>query len=58
MEDIDLVRWIGGRRLVLLETPAVTSTARYRRDGYWQRPLRNLVCLAFTPYRCASDSDC
>ncbi|MDJ0893664.1 MAG: TIGR04283 family arsenosugar biosynthesis glycosyltransferase [Alphaproteobacteria bacterium] len=45
MEDVDLVRRIGRRRLVLLNWPAATSAARYRRDGYLVRPLRNLVCL-------------
>jgi hypothetical protein len=46
MEDVDLVRRIGRRRLVFLETPAVTSAARYRRDGYVIRATRNLLCLA------------
>ncbi len=45
MEDVDLVRRIGPRRLALLEAPAVTSAARYRNEGYWLRPLRNLACL-------------
>jgi rSAM/selenodomain-associated transferase 2 len=45
MEDVALVRRIGRRRLVLLDTPAVTSAARYRTGGYWARPARNLVCL-------------
>jgi len=46
MEDVDLIRRIGRRRLVLLETPAVTSAARYRRGGWTRRPLLNLLCLA------------
>lgn len=46
MEDVDLVRRIGRRRLVLLDQPAATSAARYRRGGYLGRPLRNLACLA------------
>jgi hypothetical protein len=29
---------IGGR--------CVASARRYRREGYWRRPLRNLVCLS------------
>ena len=45
MEDVDLVRRIGKRRLVLLEARAVTSAARYRRGGWLLRPLRNLACL-------------
>lgn len=40
MEDVDLIRRIGRRRLALLETPAVTSAVRYRRDGWTARPLR------------------
>ncbi|MEE8332248.1 MAG: TIGR04283 family arsenosugar biosynthesis glycosyltransferase [Alphaproteobacteria bacterium] len=45
-EDVDIVRRIGRNRLSLLHTPAVTSAARYRRDGYLLRPLRNLCLLA------------
>ena len=46
MEDVDLVRRIGRARLVALEADAVTSAARYRRDGWRARSLRNLLCLA------------
>jgi len=46
MEDVDLVRRLGRRRLAALAVDAVTSAARYRRDGYVARPLRNLACLA------------
>ncbi|BBK44249.1 glycosyl transferase [Allostella vacuolata] len=45
MEDVDLVRRIGRRRLDGLPAAAVTSAVRYRRDGYLLRPARNLVCL-------------
>lgn len=45
MEDVDLVRRIGRKRLVELPTAAVTSAVRYRRDGWWARPLKNLLCL-------------
>jgi rSAM/selenodomain-associated transferase 2 len=45
MEDVDLVRRIGRRRLAILEAEAVTSALRYRRDGWWLRPLRNLALL-------------
>lgn len=45
MEDVDLVRRIGRRRLVALEADAVTSADRYRRGGWWARPLRNLTLL-------------
>jgi rSAM/selenodomain-associated transferase 2 len=46
MEDVELVRRIGSRRLAALDGEAVTSAARYRRDGWWLRPLRNLSLLA------------
>lgn len=46
MEDVDLVRRIGRARLTILATPAVTSAARWRRDGWLRRSLRNLTCLA------------
>ena len=45
MEDVDLVRRIGRRRLVMLDATAVTSAERYRRGGFWLRPLRNQFCL-------------
>lgn len=46
MEDVDLVRRIGRRQLVALDHAAVTSAQRYRRDGWWARPVRNLACLS------------
>lgn len=46
MEDVDLVRRLGRRRLVVLRARAVTSAVRYRRDGYALRALRNLACLS------------
>lgn len=45
MEDVDLVRRLGRRRLTLLETAAITSAAKWRRDGWWRRSARNLFCL-------------
>jgi rSAM/selenodomain-associated transferase 2 len=45
MEDVDLVRRIGRRRLSLLDHDAVTSAERYRRSGYLKRTTRNLACL-------------
>jgi rSAM/selenodomain-associated transferase 2 len=45
MEDVDIVRRLGRRRLVVLDAAAVTSAERYRRGGYVLRPLRNLACL-------------
>ena len=46
MEDVDLARRIGRRRLAYLATPAITSAVRYRRAGYAPRVVRNLCCLA------------
>ena len=45
MEDVDLVRRIGRRRLICLATPATTSAVRYLRSGYAPRMLRNACCL-------------
>lgn len=46
MEDVDLVRRLGRERLVALEVDAVTSAARWERDGWWRRSARNLMCLS------------
>lgn len=46
MEDVDLVRRIGRRRIALLRSAAVTSAERYKREGYFRRALRNLACLS------------
>jgi GT2 family glycosyltransferase len=45
MEDVDLIRRIGRRNIMLLDVAAVTSAARFRQGGYLRRPLRNLACL-------------
>jgi rSAM/selenodomain-associated transferase 2 len=45
MEDVDIIRRLGRRRIVVLRTAAVTSAARYKRDGYALRIARNLSCL-------------
>lgn len=45
MEDVDLVRRIGRNRLARLGVRAVTSAARYRRDGWLRRGWRNLSTL-------------
>jgi rSAM/selenodomain-associated transferase 2 len=46
MEDVDLVRRLGRRRLVGLDAAAVTSAARWERDGWHRRSARNLACLS------------
>jgi hypothetical protein len=43
LEDLDLARRIGRRRLAMLDANAVTSAERYRRDGYLSRSFRNQV---------------
>jgi hypothetical protein len=45
MEDVDLVRRLGRRRLVMLKPAAITSAGKWRRDGWWRRSARNLFCL-------------
>ena len=45
MEDVDLVRRLKRRELVMLKSRAVTSEERYRREGYLARSLRNLGCI-------------
>lgn len=46
MEDVDIVRRLGRRRLTILRARALTSAARYKADGYAARIARNQVCLA------------
>jgi rSAM/selenodomain-associated transferase 2 len=46
MEDVDLVRRLGRGRLRLLAADAVTSAARWEREGYLRRSARNLFCLS------------
>ncbi len=45
MEDVDLVRRIGRRRIDILPAVALTSAERWRRDGWIARSARNLFCL-------------
>jgi rSAM/selenodomain-associated transferase 2 len=46
MEDVDLVRRLGRARLAPVAADAVTSAARFRRDGYLRRSARNWALLA------------
>ena len=43
MEDVDLVRRLG--RPKMLQADAITSAERWRRDGWFRRSGRNLLCL-------------
>lgn len=45
MEDVDLVRRLGRRRLAALDADALTSAAKWQREGWRGRSARNLVCL-------------
>jgi rSAM/selenodomain-associated transferase 2 len=56
MEDVDLVRRLGRRRLVPLDVAAMTSAEKWQRQGWYRRSLRNIGCLtlyfAGVPPRC------
>lgn len=45
MEDVDIVRRLGRRRVRMLRSRAITSASRYRSDGYLRRIARNQLCL-------------
>jgi rSAM/selenodomain-associated transferase 2 len=45
MEDVDLVRRIGARNLVGLDSVAVTSPAKFEQGGWWRVPLRNIALV-------------
>lgn len=62
LEDVDIVRRIGRRRLSILPSLATTSTEKYRRDGYRRRSLRNLLLVSLyfmgvSPHRLAKHYD-
>jgi rSAM/selenodomain-associated transferase 2 len=46
MEDVDLIRRLGRRRLVGLNARAMTSAAKWEQQGWLRRSGRNLVCLS------------
>ena len=46
MEDVDLIRRIGRKRIQVFQAKATTSAARYREHGYLRRIARNQMCLA------------
>jgi rSAM/selenodomain-associated transferase 2 len=45
MEDVDLIRRIGKRRLAVLDARAITSAVRWHQSGWVRRSARNLLCL-------------
>jgi rSAM/selenodomain-associated transferase 2 len=46
MEDVEFIRRLGRRRLVMLQSAAITSAERFQGEGYLRRSARNLGCLA------------
>lgn len=46
MEDADLFKRLGRKRIHYLSTAAASSAERYRRDGYVRQTLSNQACLA------------
>jgi rSAM/selenodomain-associated transferase 2 len=46
MEDVDIARRLGRARLRPIDATITASAKRYRRDGYWRRSSRNLLCLS------------
>ncbi|MEL6316509.1 MAG: glycosyl transferase family 2, partial [Pseudomonadota bacterium] len=46
MEDVAIARRLGRGGIALLPLAATTSAARYRREGWLRRGLRNWTCLA------------
>lgn len=45
MEDVDIVRRIGGGRLDILKSRALTSSERFRQNGYLVRSAKNVSLL-------------
>ena len=46
LEDVDLIRRIGRRRVVMLDAVATTSSERYHRSGYIRQGFRNILLVA------------
>ncbi len=46
MEDVEIVRRVGRRRLTRLDSVATTSSERYRKVGWFRQGRRNWLCLA------------
>ena len=45
MEDVDLIRRLGRHRLVGLNARAVTSAAKWERDGWYRRSVPKSCCV-------------
>ena len=46
LEDVDLIRRIGRRRVVMFDAVATTSSERYHRSGYIRQGFRNILLVA------------
>ena len=46
MEDVDLIRRLGRKRLIPLSADATTSAAKWQRHGWVRRSACNLLCLS------------
>ncbi|HYD86946.1 MAG TPA: glycosyltransferase [Vitreimonas sp.] len=46
LEDVEIARRIGPKRLAILDSDAIASAERYRRDGYGAHALRSLTLMA------------
>ncbi len=46
LEDVDLVRRLRSRQIRAMPADALTSAARWEHDGWLQRSVRNIACLA------------
>lgn len=46
MEDVDIIRRIGKKKLSPIGIPAITSAKRYEQTGYLRRSIKNLFCLS------------
>lgn len=46
MEDVDFVRRLKRRQLILFRSAALTSAERYLENGFLSRVLRNATCLS------------
>ena len=45
MEDLDIIKKIGGKNLIILDAYIKTSSENYVRDGWIYRPFKNIICL-------------
>lgn len=51
MEDVDLARRLGRRRIAILRARAIAGAAHYRREGYMRRAAKNMLGLVLYAVR-------